>query len=274
MTVLITGGTGKTGHPLAAELREHGSDIRVASRTPGREGAFFDWADPGSHRPVVRGVERLYLVPPLLSVDPMPMVRPFLDAAHAEGVRRVVVLSSSAVLADAPGLAELRFVAREFPEWAVLRPSGFMQNFVGAHPVAAGIREHGEIRTAAGDGRLGWVDAADIAAVAARLLLAPEIASGERFVTGPETLSYPQAASIIGDATGKPVHHRDVSAEDLARSYRETGMPDPFASALAGFDRDISQGAEDHVSPEVERLTGRPARSFRDFVRANRDGFG
>ena len=42
MTILVTGGTGKTGRRLAARLESRGIVLRIASRhAPAR----FDWAD-------------------------------------------------------------------------------------------------------------------------------------------------------------------------------------------------------------------------------------
>jgi hypothetical protein len=46
-----------------------------------------------------------------------------------------------------------------------------------------------------------------------------------------------------------------------------------FAAVLAGLDEDIRHGAEDRVAPTVQSVTGRPARSFAEFVAAHRDAF-
>jgi len=270
MTILITGGTGNTGRPLTEMLRARGADVRVASRRPGPDGVPFDWADPRTHAVALAGATTLYLVPPLLTLDPMPMAGPFLRSARAAGVRRVVLLGSLAELRDAPGPAQLVEAVRSFPEWAVLRPSGFMQNFTREHPVAAGIRERGEIRSATGEGRLGWIDAADIAAVAAHLLTVPGPVADEYVLTGPESLGYTEAAAIIADAVGRPVRHTSAPAADLVRRNLDAGMPEPFASALVGVDLDIATGSEDRVTDTVHRLTGRPPRSFADFARAHR----
>ncbi|MFI0419977.1 hypothetical protein [Spongiactinospora sp. 9N601] len=94
----------------------------------------------------------------------MPLAGPFLDEAERLGVRRVVLLGSAIVPPDAPGALELAARVRARPGWVVLRPSGFMQNFLRPHPLGALIRRPGEIRTASGDGRLGWIDARDSAA--------------------------------------------------------------------------------------------------------------
>lgn len=270
MTILVTGGTGNTGRPLVAALRERGASVRAASRRPGPAGAYFDWADRDSHRRVLDGATRLYLVPPPLNLDPMPLVRPFLDAAKAAGVRRVVLLGSLAELPGVPGAGELQKAVREFPEWVVLRPSGFMQNFLGGHPVAAGVRDRGEIRTATRGGRLGWIDASDIAAVAAQVLLAPEELRAEYILTGPEALGYEQAAAVIAEVAGRPVRHVQVPAAEVLRRNTDAGLPLPFATALAAVDEDIARGTEDRTTREVELLTGRRPRSFRDFVAAHR----
>jgi ferritin-like protein len=72
--VLITGGTGNTGRALAEVLCGRAA-IRVASRHPetgNEEHVFFDWHDPGSHDAALAGVDRVYLVPPIGAIDPMP----------------------------------------------------------------------------------------------------------------------------------------------------------------------------------------------------------
>jgi uncharacterized protein YbjT (DUF2867 family) len=157
------------------------------------------------------------------------------------------------------------------PEWAVLRPSWFMQNFVGQH--ATGIRERGEIITATGEGRVAFVDAADIAAVAARALLDPVPHNTDHLITGPEALSYAGAAAIITDTTGRIVRHRAVSTAEMTTRFVATGLSPGYAAMLAGLDEDIRHGAEDRVTPTVQDVTGRPARSFAEFVSAHRDAF-
>lgn len=267
--VLVTGATGKTGRAVAGLLRERGVTVRAASRTPpaAEPGAVrFDWSDPATHAAALRGVDRVYLVPPLLCVDPMPAAEPFLALAERQGVRRLVLLGSAAVLRDAPGPLELAERVRARPGWVVLRPSGFMQNFIGPHPLAERIRRHGEIHTAAGEGRMGWIDTRDIAAVAAELLAEPAAGGDDLLLTGPKALSYRDAAAVITERTGRPVRVVDVEVDELAARYRWAGMPPDFAAALAGVDEDIRAGREDLVSTSVLDITGRPPRTFTEFV--------
>jgi uncharacterized protein YbjT (DUF2867 family) len=259
VTALVIGGTGTTGGLLAPLL----PDARLGTRKPVRANHVrFDWDVPATFDGALEGVDRVYLIPPVGVADPAPVVESFL--ARARLVRRVVLLSSSAVRESATGLGALPALVRAMPEWAVLRPSWFMQNFTGDHPVAAGVRA-GEIVTGTGAGRIGFVDAADIAAVAARALLDPVPHNADHVITGPEALSYADAAAIITEVTGQPVRHRSISTAEMTELLARH-LPREFAVLLAQLDEDIRGGAEDRVTTTVEDVTGRPARSFREFL--------
>jgi uncharacterized protein YbjT (DUF2867 family) len=272
--VLVLGGTGTTGSRVAELLRGRGVPVRVASRHPrvdgGGDQVWFEWSAPAGHAAALAGVRRLYLVAPVGEADPLALVEPFLAAALAQGLRRVVLLSSSAVPEGAPVLGQVhRLVRTTVPEWTVLRPSWFMQNFVGDHPVAAGIRDAGEIVTATGAGRVSFVDAGDIASVAVAALLDEPAHNTEHLITGPAALSYAEAAALITEATGRPVRHRNVGVPEFTARITAAGYPPDFAAVLAALDDDIRRGTQEQVSPTVARLTGRPPRSFEDFVTAH-----
>ena len=267
--VLVIGATGTTGSRVADFLHGRGVPVRRATRVPREAGQVrFDWADRESHGPALRGASAVYLVAPIGVVDPVPVVEPFLAEALALGVRRVVLLSSSAMEEGAPPLGALHGLVRAtMPEWTVLRPSWFMQNFTGEHAAAAGVRA-GEILSATGDARVAFVDAGDIAAVAGHALTDEVPHDTDHVLTGPAAVSYAEAAEIIGEWTGTTVRHRSLSTEDYTRHLADAGMPAEFAAFLAALDEEIRGGSEDRVTDVVERVTGRPARSFREFVEA------
>jgi uncharacterized protein YbjT (DUF2867 family) len=264
--ILVLGGTGTTGRRVVAALRSNGVTARVATRKPGEPGQVrFDWADRTTHAGALRGVSAVYLLPPIGEAEPAHLVEPFLGDALAAGVRRVVLLSSSAVTPDTPGLGDLQRLVRAAPEWAVLKPSWFMQNFTGEHLVAQGVRD-GEIVTATGDGRVAFVDAGDIAAVAVRALTDAAPHNTEHVLTGPAALSYAEAAAIVSAHIGRTVRHRPVAAAEFAARLTASGLPAEFARVLAALDDDIRRGSEDRVTRTVEQIAGRPARSFATFV--------
>lgn len=269
-TILVIGASGTTGRRVTAGLIAEGHRVKAAGRsaTPvdGAGAVRFDWNEPATWDEAIDGVGRAYLVPPIGSSDPAAAMLPFLRRARAAGMHRAVLLSSSAIPEGGPAVGQVhRELPGLFDEWAVLRPSWFMQNFVGSTPHARSIRENGAVWTASGDGRVGFVDAEDIAAVAVRALTDEHAPNTDLVLTGPQALSYDDVAAIITEVGGRPVVHRHLTFEQL-RDRWAAEMPLEFAGMLAGMDRAIAGGAEDRTSDAVERITGRAPGTFRAFL--------
>ncbi|MGW2582342.1 NAD(P)H-binding protein [Streptomyces virginiae] len=266
-TTLVIGATGTTGSRTTAYLVAAGRRVKAGSRraapVPGAEPVRFDWYDPTCFADAVAGADSVYLVPPVGDPDPAAVMLPFLDRARAAGVRRAVLLSSSAIPEGGPAVGQVhRALPGLFDAWAVLRPSWFMQNFTGAHAHADSIRADGVIRTAAGTGRVGFVDAEDIAAVAARALTDDRAPDADLVLTGPQALSHDDIAALLTEVTGRQVVHHHLTYEAM-RDRLAAAVPPAFAAMLAGMDRSIAEGAEDRTTDTVHRLTGRPPHDFR-----------
>ncbi|MFF0018407.1 NAD(P)H-binding protein [Streptomyces sp. NPDC005374] len=269
-TTLITGATGTTGSRVTAQLTAAGHRVRAASRRgtplPRAEPVRFDWYDPATHADALAGTDRVYLVPPVGDPDPAAVMLPFLRRARAAGVGRAVLLSSSAVPEGGPAVGVVHQALPDlFDSWTVLRPSWFMQNFTGTHMHALGIRDTGTIHTAAGKGRVGFVDAEDIAAVAVRALTDVRSPDSDLVLTGPQALSHDDIATIVTEVTGRPVVHRHLTREQQRDRLAPLVGPE-FAELLAGMDRAIAEGAEDRTTDVVRHLTGRPPHDFRTVV--------
>ena len=272
--ILITGATGTTGQRLTKVLRARAAHVREASRHPrtdaGRHththtSVHFDWNAPDTYPAALDGITRVYLLRPPRVTEAMPLLEQFLAAANTAGVRRIVLLHSMVTgPAAMPEMPDA--VMASAPEWAILQPSWFMQNFTGTHPTAVALRERGEIATAAGNGRVGFIDADDIAAAAAEVLLAPEPPNTHYVLTGPETLSYPQIAKILSQITARPIRHLDLTPQQLTARWTAAGLPDNLAKAAADLDTAISQGDYDYTTPTVKTLTGQQPRTFHDFA--------
>ena len=278
--ILVTGGTGSTGTALAARLQSADLPVRIASRQPAPNTAQvrFDWEDETTYGPALGGVEAVYLVAPVSAADPAltrypeRVMVPFLRRALDAGVRRAVLLSSSAIPEGGPALGQVHQAVREMmPEWSVLQPSWFMQNFVNA--LRPGIQNDGEIVTATGDGQVGFIDVGDIAEVAFYALANAEPHNQAHILTGPQALSYSDAAAIISEAAQRPVRHVSISTQQLQERFMGFGMPAAYAALLAGLDEGIKHGAQDRTTTAVEDVTGRPPKSFAAFARENAEAW-
>jgi ergot alkaloid biosynthesis protein len=264
--VLITGGKGKTGRRVAAHLTAKGIDFAIGTRRPdGPQDRPFDWADPSSAS-AFEGCEAVYLVAPTDRTDHLAVMQPLLQDAIERGVRRFVLLSSSLLPPGGPMMGEVHaWLAENALEWAVLRPSWFMQNF-SEGPHAATVKEEGIIYSATGTGRVGFIDAEDIAATAAACLTALTPLNSDVVLTGPEALSYGDIAAILTAVLGRPIRHLSLDASALTARFVAQGLPRDYAKTLTQMDVDIAAGAEDCTTFGVEQITGQRPRSFRTFA--------
>ncbi|WP_195258076.1 NmrA family NAD(P)-binding protein [Bacillus paralicheniformis] len=267
--ILITGGTGTTGSRIAKRLVRSGAGVRIASRRmpamAGTEHVYFDWNDQKTYRDALKNTNSLYLVAPVGVFEPSPLVVPFLEMAAASGVRRIVLLSAAIIDEDGPVFGKLHHAVRRYvPEWTVLKPSYFMQNFDHQH--GASIRKKNEIVTASGSGKVGFIDADDIAEVAVRALLDQKPHNTSHILTGPEALSYAEAAAIIGRAAGRDVRHVNVEVSALRERYIKAGLSPDYAGFMSDLDEKIKNGKENRITDTVERITGKKPRSLADFA--------
>jgi uncharacterized protein YbjT (DUF2867 family) len=267
-TALILGGTGRTGSRLAGSLAQRG----IAARTASRRGADvrFDWDDPADHADALSGVDRLYLVTPVLRVSYADRVAGFLDLAEAAGVRHVTFLSTYNADQAPPGIdiaaVEADLAARRGVTHCVLRPAWVMQNFTDDHlPVVDGV-----ITAPSGGGAEAFVDADDIAAVAAETLLDPGVHAGARYtLTGPQALTFGEAADIIASVAGRPVVYNDIDQEAWISGALAAGVPADYAVMLRWLTGAIIAGNGSVPTDDIEKVTGRMSATFREFAERN-----
>ncbi|MBL4725062.1 MAG: ergot alkaloid biosynthesis protein [Rhizobiaceae bacterium] len=270
--ILVTGGTGKTGRRVAKRLRAKGLTPRIATRSPKDENEVrFQWQDPTTFDDAFRGVQAVYLVAPTDTLDTMGAMQPGLEAAVRAGVKRFVLLSASSLEEGGPMMGAVHAWLRvNAPEWAVLRPSWFMQNFSEGQHLAP-ILDDSAIYTATQDGCIGFIDAEDIASCAATLLTAPRVENTDYILTGPEAISYDAVAEIFSRRLGRTVEHKRLTREAIAQRFLDLGFPDSYANTLAAMDDTIAGGSENRVTGNVRALVGREPTSVDTFVERNVD---
>ncbi|MFJ4188337.1 SDR family oxidoreductase [Kitasatospora sp. NPDC089509] len=259
--ILILGGTGTTGRRIARRLTDRGLPVRTAART-GAD-VRLDLDDATTWAPALDGVTALYLLEP----GGQSRTPRLVDAAVAAGVRRLVLLSAHGVDRAEDGhplKAAERAVRESGVDWTVLQPEWFAQNFTESF-WREGVRA-GTLALPTGDGRVPFVDAEDIAEVAAAALTEDGHSGRTYRLTGPRALSLGEAAEVITSATGRTVRHLDVTPEDFTAQLVSLGTPPAVAAVLTGLLVNIRDGHGADVSDGVERALGRPARSFESFA--------
>jgi uncharacterized protein YbjT (DUF2867 family) len=265
---LILGGSGRTGSLVARHLVEHGIRARTASRRG--SDVFFDWDDPATYPGALTGTDRVYLVTPVLRVRYAGQVAAFLDQAEAAGVRHVTFLSTyngdRAPREIDIAAVEADLASREALTHSILRPAWVMQNFTDDHlPVI-----HGTLTVPSGGGSEAFVDAADIAAVAVETLLHPGAHAGAHYaLTGPQAITFDDAAATIAAVSGQPVAYRDIDQEAWISGAIAAGVPAGYAAMLRWLTGAIIAGDGSEPTGDIETVAGRPPASFEAFARRN-----
>jgi len=264
--ILVLGATGKTGSRVANNLATRGLAVRTAARS-GAD-VRFDWDEPGTYAPALDGVDRVYLLGPVMRTDFAGQVTVFLDQAEVAGVRHITYLSAYGIDAAPPETAmrnvELDLLGRQGFTHSILRPAWFMQNFSETFlkPV------DGAIVVPTGDGAEAFIDAEDIAAVAAATLADPAAHAGAQYaLTGPEALTLADAATIISQVTGRTIAHVDLDRDAWVAGAVASGIPAEYGAVLRMLTETIGTGHGSRPTDDVEKATGVAPTSFADFAR-------
>jgi uncharacterized protein YbjT (DUF2867 family) len=275
-STLVTGATGTFGAAVTEMLQRAGQSVRVLIRDPKRfagigvQVAIGDFADPTSLDAALSGIERVFLA----SFDrpEMPALqRNLLAAARRQGVRHIARISTmyvddprfGSLMADhAAGEHQLEHSGLEFTH---LRPSWVLQNFLPTS-AATPVRDS-KIRLPAGDGQVSFVDARDVAAVAAAALTKPGHEGRTYELTGPDARTHQELAQALSAATGRTIIFDNLSPEVYVSELTAAGWPPLSIESMDMLFADIRAGGAAVLTSDVTRVTGRTPLSIHDFAR-------
>jgi uncharacterized protein YbjT (DUF2867 family) len=274
MKVLVLGGTGNVGRPLALELVTRGVPVRVASRgsghglPPGAELARVELDDPATFAAALEGVDRVFFMSRTGEARPLEVGLSMLKAMQLAGVRHVVDMTGLGVERnEALPLRQLELAfERSGLSWTHLRPNFFFQNFC-AGALRAGLLERDELAVAVGEARISFVDARDIAAVALEALLDRSLAGRGLAITGAVGVTHHDIAQAIGEATGRPIRFRALTDDQARVDLAATGLSSERIEARLRFLALAKTGALAASSPDVAEVLARPPISLQTFAR-------
>jgi len=279
--VLVVGATGNVGRHVVEALRHAGAPVRALARRPeaaglpaGVEVVAGDLTAPESLDPALDGIDAAFL----LWTAP-PATAEAVAGRIAARARRIVLLSSPHQTPHpffqqpnplARFHAELdRLVTGAGVEWTILRPGMFASNTIGWW--AEAIRQGDVVRWPHGQAETAPIDERDIAAVAARALLEDGHAGRSYVLTGPESLTQAAQVEAIGEALGRRLRLEELSPEGFREATAGRWPERAVAMLLAAWGATLGHRA--YVTSTVAEVTGRPARSFRDWARDHSAAF-
>lgn len=274
-TVLVTAPTGTIGPHAIRQLLDAGVNVRAlalvddpaaADLPDGVDVVRGDLSDPASVKSCVKGIDAVFLMWPFftLSVDTAPAVLEIIGRQ----LRRVVLVSSIGVEIgleprdnNCHAYLEGLLQGAEM-DWTFLRTTGFAANALGW---AGQIRAQGGVRFPYGAAARSPVHEADLAAVAVCALTGLGHSRTTYVVTGPLAVTQADQMHAIGEAIGRRLWWEDVPAHVAREQLVGSGWPPAYADGALDYFRQLVAEPE-LVTSHVEEVTGRPARTFREWA--------
>jgi NAD(P)H dehydrogenase (quinone) len=281
--ILVTAATGQLGSKIVEQLlarvpaEQAAVSVRDAEKAAGLAARGVsvrqaDYDDVDSLNAAFAGVDTLMLI----SADGpnearIAQHRNAIAAAKTAGVKRIVY--TSYVITDPA--SPFDFVAIHHDTEAAIRDSGiewtFLRNGLYADLLLMGLApalEQGALAMNAADGKVAMATRGDLAEAAAVVLAEDGHAGKSYALTGPELLGYADIAAIISEVHGKPVAYAALDDDTMLGIYRQIGLPEFLAVALANNGRALAQGDYEVLGDDLGRLLGREPTSVRELLLA------
>jgi uncharacterized protein YbjT (DUF2867 family) len=294
--ILVTGAAGQlggVGRTVSGLLLDRGLPVRAmvrrdddraeALRAAGAEVVLGDLLEPGDVYRIVSGCRRVYFG---MSVSAGYLEATVIMAAVARelGVSALVnmsqmTVSQMSIQNTTPSHQQRQqWLGEQALAWSglpvvTIRPTMFLESFLPL--TAAAVRERGRIELPFGSGKTSPVAAADVARVIAAVLADPGPHIGRIYeLTGPRSQDMHGVAQEFSDALHREVTYSDIPPGDWEEGLKKQGLPEHVAQHLVTMGELHRAGRYDRLSDGVERVTGSPAMSVREFVSLHADEFG
>jgi uncharacterized protein YbjT (DUF2867 family) len=278
--ILVTGASGTVGSELLKELISAGESVRAGYRTrpptvSGVQPVRIDLATGEGLDAAVDGVDAVFLLAGEMEDQAAGEIR-VVEAAKRAGVKRLVKQSVLAAETEAYSFARIhrrieRAVEASGIAYTFLRPGSFMQNFVTYY--ADTIRMENAFYLPCGDAREAFVDARDIAGVAAQALTRDGYEGKAYDLLGPEPLTYADAAAKLSTALGRTVNYVSIPDAEFRKAMIGAGLPESYVDRLADLYRFIREEHPPTQSTAIKDVTGRDPISFDQFARDYADAW-
>ncbi|MEJ1242243.1 NAD(P)H-binding protein [Chryseolinea sp. T2] len=281
--IFITGATGSIGSELCQLLAAEKTEARAMCRKQeqllrlkdmGHEAILANFDQPDSLQRAMQGCDKLFL---LTAPDErhFERERTIIDIAIESGIKQIVRVSTgdanlSSRLAYARSHAEIDHYLRTRPvNWTILRPTGFMQNFIGSSfAISKGSLPH-----MMHEGQISYIDLRDIALVAKCVLTDEKHHRAIYYLTGAESLTVRAVAELLTAGLDKEVEASTITEAEMRKILSYSGMSAWHKDALIEQFIIGSNGCEIDVTEEVQRITGKLPRSFTQFVNDYKEQF-
>jgi uncharacterized protein YbjT (DUF2867 family) len=266
--ILIIGASGTVGTELYKELKAKGHQVYKATsqQSLGVDQVHLNLLTGEGIEQALKGIERLFLLSPPGHVNQNEILNPVIDKAKAAGVQKIVLMT--AMGANAVETAPFRQVEIKLEKsglnYNIIRPNWFMQNFNSFW--IQGINSASKIFLPVEKAKGSFIDARDIAAVAAELLINDKWNNQDFDLTGLDVLDHDQVGALLSKVTGRKITYENISAAAMLEALLGAGVNRPYAEFLNMILDFFRQGYAERTTNSVREILGRDPIRFKKYV--------
>ena len=294
--IVITGASGQYGRMATDKLiaKGHAADLILITRTPvklsdrtaaGCDVRYGDFDKPETLAAAVKGAEKMLLISGTRVGARIQQHKAAIDAAAAAGVRHIVYTSFVNVDEDNPAIVTIdhreteNLIKKSGCAWTFLRDAHYADAMIlNAGP---GFIASGVWLTSSNGGREAMVWREDCVDSAVAVLTQESHENKAYPITGPHSESFEEVAAMLSEVCGKKIKLVETDDDGMYAHFDALGIPrEPVddqsvagipwnSDDMVSFERSIREGYLDVCTDDVERLTGRKARSVRELIEAN-----
>ncbi|WP_143307433.1 NmrA family NAD(P)-binding protein [Chitinophaga vietnamensis] len=280
--ITVFGATGNIGRHLLQLLSAAQLPVIAVTRDAGKamplpavQWISADMSDPASLPATMHNSHALFLLSGH-SPDFVQQQTNVIKAAITSGVEHIVKLSSGTANEHSPfyipggAIGQLHAEVEDFLKasglyWTMLQPNGFMQNWLG--DLAATVRKERTIYEATGHGTRAYIDLRDIGEVAFKVLTEPALHRNKSYLlTGSTAVNFYEVAHLLSEALQETVTFASLNSEQAQERLLKKNIPPVAVQTLLAYATAQREGKTACVSPHVETILGRPARSVKTFI--------
>ncbi|MGE4133318.1 MAG: NmrA family NAD(P)-binding protein [Bdellovibrionales bacterium] len=267
--ILVVGASGMVGSELVRRLKSDGYKVRSTTSKAvknSNEQVHINLATGEGIKDAFEGVDRAFFLSPPGYADQYAMLSPLIQESKRRGLKKVVLMTAmgaNAVETSPFRRAELD-LERAALNYNIIRPNWFLQNF---HTFwMHGISTQDKILLPAGQAKVSFIDARDIAATAAVLLTSDKFDRQAFDLTGPESIDHAQVASAISRIAGRKISYEDIAPEAFTEGLKGAGLPRDYVQFLGMIMGFLKEGYNERRTNSVKEITGQAPRSIENYV--------
>lgn len=268
--ILIVGASGTVGSELSRLLKKQGHRVRATTSKKVTQATdelvHINLATGEGIRDAFEGVDRAFLLSPPGHADQHAILSPLIFEAKRRGLKKVVLMTAMGANANEQSpfrKAEID-LEKSGLNYNIIRPNWFLQNFNTFW--IQGINTESAIALPAGTAKVSFIDARDISAVAAKLLISDKFDRQDFDLTGSESLTHADVARVLSRVSGRNIVYKDITADEFKKGLLQAGLPASYADVLVTIMGFLKEGYSERVTTRVSDITGAKPRTLEQYA--------